>query len=163
MEILFWHCSIIKLCPLSHFDEKYFFLQGGGVILALMDYIVGKFITLPLLITEIFAIMMVYGFPRIISDIEFMLPFVKLRKAFWKFCWVVTFPILIGLFGGFLSSAEGPEYKDKSLPFSTSCKFLTASSLSRSYTFVFVFLLLLFLFFCHFSISKLKLEIFSFF
>ena len=138
-----------------------FFLQGGGVILALMDYIVGKFITLPLLITEIFAIMMVYGFPRIISDIEFMLPFVKLRKPFWKFCWAVTFPILIGLFVGFLSTAEGPEYKDKSLPFSTSCKFLTASSLSRSYTFVFVFFFLFF--FCHFSISKLKVEIFSFY
>merc|ERR1719483_1498688 len=85
-----------------------------------MDYIVGKFITLPLLILEIFTIMMVYGFPRIISDIEFMLPFVKLRKTFWKICWVGTFPILICLLVGFLSSTEGPEYKDKSIPFSTS-------------------------------------------
>ena len=39
--------------------------------------------------------------------------------------------------------------------------FLTASSLSRSYTFVFVFLFLFF--FCHFSISNLRLVIFSFF
>ena len=40
--------------------------------------------------------------------------------------------------------------------------FLTASSLSRSGTFIFVFLFLLF-FFCHFSISNLRLVIFSFF
>lgn len=70
---------------------------AGDYVVTIMDHFGADFSVLFVAACECVAVMWVYGAPRFMRDVEYMLGFPPRPKYYWLFCWVVCAPILISL------------------------------------------------------------------
>ena len=119
------------------------------------------------MVVEIIAFSRIYGVSRLYRDVEFMLK--RELCLFWAFCWGFLVPVFLSFIWIYFAFFTDPlAYKNQKFPESYLCKLrnIFDRELALAVLYVCFRLLLVFLFFlifCHFSISKLKLEIFSFY
>lgn len=70
-----------------------YYTQSGQDILGLVDSYGVTFVTFNLAICEIVTLCYIYGVPRIMTDIKFMLGFTP--GAYWRICWTYLTPIFL--------------------------------------------------------------------